>query len=354
MVLFLLILFFLILIVYVFYRLGLLHVLQIFFLGLLCILSTIIIYLMLCPTTIKNFMFFHGNLQSFLIGVPNELIDQSKINALSEITKPNTGQILSNLANNIVDLVSQKPVDNSIQLENQTKLLTSIDQKVGDANILKEVQLSQYQEGQTLALQKLSTIDNSLNAQGKKLAIAVNNPLGVIDKLTDINSHVKPNLAILGELKNINYTLGQEKQLLSEGFNKMLLADGNNSLATDIQNLSSQLSTKFDAYQVNTEKSLQNMQKDLDLERVENKKLLEQVQVSSLADIEIAYEEAEKRIAAADTMVNSYKKHESLGQNTYNSGFNIPKIGSEGANQAATGIGTATALTWVLKFLRIV
>lgn len=213
-------------------------------------------------------------------------------------------------------------MDNSVQLETQTKLLTSIDNKLSDANVLTETQLAQYQQGQNLALQKLSTLDNTLNTQTKKLVVAVNNPTGVIDKLTSINSHVKPNLAILGELHNINYALGQEKQILSSGFDKMLQAEGNNTLAKDIQSLSNQLSTKFDAYQANTEKSLQNMQNEIASERLENKKLLEQVQISSLADIELAREDAEKKIQAAENMVNNYRKHEFLGTNSSNSGIN--------------------------------
>lgn len=322
MLIFLLILFLLIITVYIFYRLGLLNVLQIFFLGLLCILSTVIIYLLLCPTTIKNFIFFQSNLHTILTNIPTEIIDQTRVNALSEVNNPNTGQILSNLTNNVIDILSQKPVDNSVQLETQTKLLTSIDNKLSDANVLTETQLAQYQQGQSLALQKLSTLDNTLNAQTKKLVVAVNNPTGVVDKLTSINSHVKPNLAILGELHNINYALGQEKQILSSGFDKMLQAEGNNNLAKDIQSLSNQLSTKFDVYQANTEKSLQFMQNEIASERLENKKLLEQVQISSLADIEIAREDAEKQIAAAEQMVNHYRKHESLGTNSSNPGIN--------------------------------
>lgn len=322
MLIFLLILFLLIITVYIFYRLGLLNVLQIFFLGLLSILSMVIIFLMLCPTTLKDYIFFQSNLHTVLTNIPTDIIDQTRVNALSEVNNPNTGQILSNLTNNIIDILSQKPVDNSVQLETQTKLLTSIDNKLSDANVLTETQLAQYQQGQSLALQKLSTLDNTLNAQTKKLVVAVNNPTGVVDKLTSINSHVKPNLAILGELHNINYALGQEKQILSSGFDKMLQAEGNNNLAKDIQSLSNQLSTKFDAYQANTEKSLQSMQNDIVTERLENKKLLEQVQISSLADIEIAREDAEKKIQAAENMVNNYRKHESLGTNTSNSGLN--------------------------------
>lgn len=354
MILFILILFFLILVVYIFYRLGLLHVLQIFFLGVLCILCTIIIYLMLCPTTIKNFMFFQGNLQSLLSNVPSEIIDQTKINALSEINNPNTGQILSNLANNIVDLVSQKPVDNSIQLENQTKLLTSIDQKVGDANILKEVQLSQYQEGQNLELKKLSSISNNIETQTKKLQVAINNPIGVIDNLNKINSSVKPTIQILGEMNEMNYKIGQENKILVNGFDKLLQSGGNSNLGQDLQSFSSSLDKKLANHQENMLKSLENLNNQYNLDRQETKNLLEQVQISSLADIELFREEAERKIQVAEHMANSYRKHESLGQNTYNSGVNVPNVSSNGVNQAATGIGAATALTWVLKFLRIV
>lgn len=354
MFLFIIILVLLIITVYVFYRLGLLNVLQIFFLGLLCVLSTIIIYLMLCPITIKNYLFFQGNFHSLLSGIPTELIDKCKINVLSEINNPNMGQILSNLTNNLMDIIAQKPVDNSTQLESQTQLLSSIDQKLGDANTIGEVQLAQYQEGQSAALKKLSTLDNSLNAQTKKLAISINNPTGVLDKLTSINSHVKPNLAIAGELHNINFILGQEKELLSSGFNKLLQADGNNNLAIDIQSITDQLKKGLDAHQASTEKALQNIQNQVSLEQLENKKLLEQMQISSIADIELAQEEAEKKIKIAENMVNSYRKHESLGENTYNSSSNIPKVNSGGVNQAAAGVGTVTVLTWVLKFLRIV
>lgn len=361
MLLFLIILFLLILTVYIFYRLGLLNVLQIFFLGLLCILSMIIIYLLLCPTTIKNYIFFQGNLHTVLTNVPNEIIDQTRINALSEVNNPNTGQILSNLTNQLIDIVAQKPVDNHSELNAQMRLLSDIKNELSTinsntekANILTETQLAQYQEGQSLALKKLSTIDNSLNTQTKELKIVINNPTGVLDKLTSINSHVKPNLAILGELHNLNYTIGQEKQILSEGFNKMLQAEGNNTLANDIQNLSKQLSNKFDVYQANTERLLQTMQNEIASERLENKKLLEQVQMSSLADIEIAREDAEQRIAAAEQMVNNYRKHESLGTHSYKSGIDLSKVDSNGVNQAAAGVGLVSALTWALKFLRIV
>src|SRR5690606_41990313 len=101
-------------------------------------------------------------------------------------------------------------------------------------------------------------------------------------------------------------------------------------------------------------KTLQSLNNQYALDRQETKNLLEQVQISSLADIEIAREEAERQIQAAENMVNSYRRHESLGQNTYNSGVNLPKTDTNGINQAAAGVGTATMLTWVLKFLRIV
>jgi len=287
-----------------------------------CVLLAIIAFGTFCPETLRHYLFFQMNLNEILVGIPTELMNSEKINAMANVNKSNLGQILSNLTNNVLDILSQKPVDNSIHLENQTKLLTSIDSKISISNDLTETQLAQYQQGQSLALQKLSIIDNALNAQTKKLAIAINNPTGVMDMLTSVNSHVKPNLAILGELNNINYTLGQEKQLLSEGFNKMLQAEGNNNLAKDIQNLSTQLSTKFDVYQANTEKSLQGMQSDIASERLENKKLLEQMQISSLADIELANEEAEKRIAAASDMANHYIKHENLGKVSSNTGVN--------------------------------
>lgn len=322
MLLVFILIFFLLLVIFIFYRLGLLNVLQIFILGLLSILSMIIIFLMLCPTTLKDYMFFQGNFHLLLKEVPIDVLNQAKMKALSDVNNPNLGETLSNLTNNLVDILSQKPIDTNEQLTEQTKILNNIEQKLSDANIIAEVQLSQYQEGQNLALKKLSTIDNSLNTQTKKLTVAINNPTGVIDKLTSINSHVKPNLAILGELHNINYTLGQEKHILSEGFNKMLQAEGNNSLAKEIQNFSNQMDLKFNEYQVNTEKSLQNMQNEIAVERAENKKLLEQLQISSLADIELAREEAEQRIAAAEQMVNNYRKHESLGTNSSNPGIN--------------------------------
>lgn len=324
-----------------------------------CVLLAIIAFGTFCPDTLRHYLFFQMNLNEILVGIPTELMNSEKINAMANVNKANLGQILSNLTNTIMDVAVQKPVHP--ELESQTQLLSSIKEELSSissntekANDLIEVQLSQYQQGQSLALQKFDTINNSINIQGKKLSVAVNNPVGLMDTLTSINSHVKPNLAILGELNNINYTLAQEKQLLSEGFNKMLQAEGNNNLAKDIQSLSSQLSTKFDVYQANTEKTLHSMQNDIALERSENKKLLEQMHISSLADIELANEEAEKRIAAASDMANLYIKHENLGTNSYNSGVNMPKVDSNGMNQAAAAGMGLTTLSWVLKFLRIV
>lgn len=319
-----------------------------------CILLAIIAFGIYCPDPLKHYLFFQLNLNEVLVGIPTEIMSSEKIKALANVNTKSIGEILSNLTNNLIDILSQKPIDTTEQLNEQTKILTSIDQKLSDSNTILEVQLAQYQEGQNLALKKLSTIDNSLNTQTKELKIVINNPTGVLDKLTSINSHVKPNLAILGELHNLNYTIGQEKQILSEGFNKMLQAEGNNTLANDIQNLSKQLSNKFDVYQANTERLLQTMQNEIASERLENKKLLEQVQMSSLADIEIAREDAEQRIAAAEQMVNNYRKHESLGTHSYKSSIDLSKVDSNGVNQAAAGVGLVSALTWALKFLRIV
>lgn len=69
---------------------------------------------------------------------------------------------------------------------------------------------------------------------------------------------------------------------------------------------------------------------------------------------ELAREEAEQRIAAAEQMVNNYRKHESLGTDSYKSGVDLSKVDSNGVNQAAAGVGLVSALTWALKFLRII
>lgn len=361
MLLFFIIILLLILTVYIFYRLGLLNVLQIFFLGLLCILSMIIIYLLLCPTTIKNYIFFQGNLHTVLTNVPVEIIDQTRINALSEINNPNTGQILSNLTNNLVDILSQKPADNSTQLETQTKLLTSMDENLSairtnteNANIIAEVSLEQYSNGQNLALNKLASLNNSINTQTKELKVVINNPIGVIDGLNSINFNVKPTIKMLGELNEINYKLGQEKQLLSEGFNKLLQSEGYANLGKELQNLSVNLDKKLALHQENVIKGLEGLNDQYNLDRQETRNLLEKMQISSLADIEIMREEAEKKIQAAENMANYYRKHEALGQANSSSGINASKIDANSVNQAAAGVGLVSALTWALKFLRVI
>lgn len=287
-----------------------------------CILLTIIAFGTFCPETLRHYIFFQMNLNEILVGIPTDVMDSEKIKAIAGLNQPNAGQILSNLTTNLMDILSQKPVDNSIQLENQTKILESIDQKLSDANTIAEVSLEQYANGQNVALNKLSSINNAINMQTKELKVVINNPIGIIDGLNNINYNVKPTIKMLSELNEINYKLGQEKQILTDGFSKLLQSDGNINLSMDMQNLSNQLSNKFDVYQANTEKSLQSMQNEIAIERAENKKLLEQVQMSSLADIELAREDAEKKIQAAENMVNNYRKHESLGSNSTNSGIN--------------------------------
>lgn len=319
-----------------------------------CVLLAIIAFGTFCPETLRHYIFFQMNLNDILVGIPTEVMNSEKIKALEGLNQPNIGQTLSNLTNSLVDVLSQKPIDTSQQLNEQTRILTSIDQKLTDANTIAEVSLEQYANGQNVALNKLSSINNAINMQTKELKVVINNPIGIIDSLNNINSHVKPTIKMLSELNEINYKLGQEKQILTDGFSKLLQAEGNNTLAKDLQNFSNQLSTKFDAYQANIEKSLQNMQSEIAIERVENKKLLEQVQMSSLAEIEIAREDAEQRIAAAEQMVNNYRKHESLGTHSYKSGIDLSKVDSNGVNQAAAGVGLVSALTWALKFLRIV
>lgn len=319
-----------------------------------CVLLAIIAFGTFCPETLRHYIFFQMNLNDILVGIPTEVMNSEKIKALEGLNQPNIGQTLSNLTNSLVDVLSQKPIDTSQQLNEQTRILTSIDQKLTDANTIAEVSLEQYANGQNVALNKLSSINNAINMQTKELKVVINNPIGIIDSLNNINSHVKPTIKMLSELNEINYKLGQEKQILTDGFSKLLQAEGNNTLAKDLQNFSNQLSTKFDAYQANIEKSLQNMQSEIAIERAENKKLLEQVQMSSLADIEIAREDAEQRIAAAEQMVNNYRKHESLGTHSYKSGIDLSKVDSNGVNQAAAGVGLVSAATWVLKILRIV
>lgn len=319
-----------------------------------CVLLAIIAFGTFCPETLRHYIFFQMNLNDILVGIPTEVMNSEKIKALEGLNQPNIGQTLSNLTNSLVDVLSQKPIDTSQQLNEQTRILTSIDQKLTDANTIAEVSLEQYANGQNVALNKLSSINNAINMQTKELKVVINNPIGIIDSLNNINSHVKPTIKMLSELNEINYKLGQEKQILTDGFSKLLQAEGNNTLAKDLQNFSNQLSTKFDAYQANIEKSLQNMQSEIAIERAENKKLLEQVQMSSLADIEIAREDAEQRIAAAEQMVNNYRKHESLGTHSYKSGVDLSKVDSNGVNQAAAGVGLVSAATWVLKILRIV
>lgn len=319
-----------------------------------CVLLAIIAFGTFCPETLRHYIFFQMNLNDILVGIPTEVMNSEKIKALEGLNQPNIGQTLSNLTNSLVDVLSQKPIDTSQQLNEQTRILTSIDQKLTDANTIAEVSLEQYANGQNVALNKLSSINNAINMQTKELKVVINNPIGIIDSLNNINSHVKPTIKMLSELNEINYKLGQEKQILTDGFSKLLQAEGNNTLAKDLQNFSNQLSTKFDAYQANIEKSLQNMQSEIAIERAENKKLLEQVQMSSLADIEIAREDAEKKIQAAEKMVNHYRKHENLGQISSNSGVNTPKMDANSVNQVAAGFGLVSALTWALKFLRIV
>ena len=73
-----------------------------------------------------------------------------------------------------------------------------------------------------------------------------------------------------------------------------------------------------------------------------------------MAEIEIAYEEAEKKIQAAENMVNNYRKHESLGEVNNKPSLSTGNSNNNNVNQAAAGLGLASALTWALKFLRIV
>lgn len=319
-----------------------------------CVLLAIIAFGIYCPDPLKHFLFFQLNLNEILVGVPVDIMSSEKIKALANVNNQSVGEILSNLTNNLIDILSQKPVDNSAHLENQTKLLSSIDQKLSDANTIAEVSLEQYAKGQNIALNKLSSINNALDVQTKELKVVINNPVGVIDSLNNINYNVKPTIKMLGELNEINFKLGQEKQILSEGFNKLLQSDGNVSLSKELQNLSSSLDKKLAMHQDNISQTLQSMTEQVNLERSENKKLLEQMQVSSLAEIELAYEEAEKKIQVAENMANYYRKHEALGQANSSSGINASKIDTNSVNQAAAGIGLASALTWVLKFLRIV
>lgn len=159
---------------------------------------------------------------------------------------------------------------------------------------------------------------------------------------------------MLGELNEINYKIGQENRILVEGFNKLLQSDGHGSLGKELQSLSNNLDKKLALHQENISQTLQSINEKVNIERAENKKLLEQMQISSLAEIEIAYEEAEKKIQAAENMANYYLKHENLGKSSTGSGLDTTKIDSNGVNQAAAGLGLATALSWALKFLRII
>lgn len=319
-----------------------------------CILLAIIVFGIYCPDPLKHYLFFQLNLNEILIGIPTEIISSEKIKALANVNTPNVGEILSNLTNNLIDILTQKPIETNEQLSEQTKILASIDQKLSDANVINEVQLEQYAKGQNIALNKLSSINNAIDAQTKELKVVINNPLGVIDSLNNINANVKPNIKILGELNEINYKLGQEKQILSEGFNKLLQAEGNSNLGKELQTLSLNLDKKLAMHQDNISQTLQAMTEQINLERIENKKLLEQMQISSLAEIELAYEEAEKKIQAAENMANYYRKHEALGYNSSNSHVDTSKIDSNSVNQTVVGIGLASALTWALKFLRII
>lgn len=319
-----------------------------------CVLLAIIAFGTFCPETLRHYLFFQLNLNEILVGIPSEIMNSEKINALANVNNSTLGQTLSNLTNNILDILSQKPVDNTDQLTEQTKLLSSIDQKLNDSNILAEVSLEQYANGQNVALKKLSSINNAIDTQTKELKVVVNNPIGVIDNLNKINANVKPTIQMLGELNEINYKIGQENKILVEGFNKLLQSDGHSGLGKELQSLSSTLDKKLAAHQENISQTLQSINEKVNIERAENKKLLEQMQISSLAEIEIAYEEAEKKIQAAENMANYYLKHENLGKSSTGSGIDTTKIDSNGVNQAAAGLGLATALSWALKFLRII
>lgn len=74
-----------------------------------CILLAVIAFGVFCPENLRNYLFFQLQFDAILGHLPSEIIDPIKIKTLAGITDKSVGELLSNVTNQLIDILGQKP-----------------------------------------------------------------------------------------------------------------------------------------------------------------------------------------------------------------------------------------------------
>lgn len=286
---------------YLLYKFGLINLGIFILLGVIVIYLNIIVYLMLTPDLMKNWLFFNFQLERVFATMPIELIDKCK-------------SIL------IIEPRKETMVDIPAILADQLNILNSIDKKLFDANNIGKAQLQSYYNGQTVELQKIDILNNNLsslktdlNYQTKVLTNTINHPKDVINTLTSIKSNTAYNPAMLKQLTQTNLLLDQSNKIDLQGFSELLKAEGKQNLAIQLENYGKQVEQAMKAYENKTNNLLQTMKDTFTSEELKVREQAAQAIKDAQLEAEISRTNAQKAIEESTRMINEREMYTNLG-----------------------------------------
>lgn len=290
-----------ILLCYLLRKFGLLDVAHFIKQNIHSILLIIIIILMLTPDMIKNWLFFNFQFDTLYTGVPTEIITKCKSMLVIE---PHKETIL----------------DVPAILADQLNILSSLDQKMSEANNIGKAQLQSYYNGQTVELQKIDILNNNLsslktdlNYQTKVLTNTINHPKDVINTLTSIKSNTAYNPAMLKQLTQTNLLLDQSNKIDLQGFSELLKAEGKQNLAIQLENYGKQVEQAMKAYENKTNNLLQTMKDTFTSEELKVREQAAQAIKDAQLEAEISRTNAQKAIEESTRMINEREMYTNLG-----------------------------------------
>lgn len=319
-----------------------------------CVLLAILVFAAFCPENLRNYLFFQLQLDAILGNLPSEVIDPIKIKSLSTVNERSVGEIMFDLKNQVIEILSQKAiVDNTEQLQEQTEILKNIKDELDKGNIIAEVGLEQFYAGQQLEIQQLNSIEKSMAYQTQVLSKDINNPKSVLQSLNSIKANTKSTANMYGELQKNTMTSGQTNKILTEGFKTLLQADNKKDLVSQINNLGLSVDSTFSAYKTKIDATIDAVQKASANEIAEAKQQVDQINKAADLKIAIAEQEKNKALETATNMVNDYRMHENLGTKSHKMiGFNSTENAADNtATQTAAGVGLFTLGAIILSWI---